>query len=125
MTAHLLSEFAGGGIGRMLVQAMAKDLTRHGVKAIEAFGDRRWESPNCMLPVDYLLAVGFKTIRPHHHYPRLRMELRTILTWREDVEVALERAARLDDPGRPPGRPPPGVKLQTKNAQGTEKLEAR
>jgi hypothetical protein len=44
-----------------------------------------------MLPVDYLLAVGFKTIRPHHHYPRLRMELRTVLTWREDVEVALER----------------------------------
>jgi hypothetical protein len=41
--------------------------------------------------VDYLLAVGFKTIRPHHHYPRLRMELRTVLTWREDVEVALER----------------------------------
>jgi len=61
MTAHLLSEFAGGGIGRMLVQAMAKDLTRRGVRAIEAFGDRRWESPACVLPVDYLLAVGFKT----------------------------------------------------------------
>jgi hypothetical protein len=61
------------------------------VRAIEAFGDRRWESPACILPVDYLLSVGFKTIRPHHHYPRLRMELRTVLTWREDVEVALER----------------------------------
>jgi GNAT superfamily N-acetyltransferase len=91
MTAYLLSEFAGAGIGRMLVQAMAKDLTRRGVKAIEAFGDLRAESAHCLLPVDYLLAVGFKTIRPHHHYPRLRMELRTILTWREDVEVALER----------------------------------
>ncbi len=51
MTAHLMSEFAGGGIGRMLVQAMAKDLTRRGVKAIEAFGDRRWETPSCLLPV--------------------------------------------------------------------------
>jgi GNAT superfamily N-acetyltransferase len=91
MTAYLLSEFAGAGIGRMLIQAMAKDLTRRGVKAIEAFGDLQAESAHCMLPVDYLLAVGFKTIRPHHHYPRLRMELRTILTWREDVEVALER----------------------------------
>ena len=80
MTAHLLSEFAGGGIGRMLVQAMAKDLTRRGVRAIEAFGDRRWESPACVLPVDYLLAVGFKTVRPHHHYPRLRMELRTVVS---------------------------------------------
>ena len=103
MTAHLLSEFAGGGIGRMLVQAMAKDLTRRGVRAIEAFGDRRWESPACMLPVDYLLAVGFKTVRPHHHYPRLRMELRTVLTWREDVEVALERLLGSMTPSTPQG----------------------
>ena len=87
----------------MLVQAMAKDLTRRGVKAIEAFGDRRWESPACMLPVDYLLAVGFKTIRPHHHYPRLRMELRTVLTWREDVEVALERLLGSMTPSAPQG----------------------
>ena len=110
MTAHLLSEFAGGGIGRMLVQAMAKDLTRRGVKAIEAFGDRRWESPSCMLPVDYLLAVGFKTIRPHHHYPRLRMELRTILTWREDVEVALERLLGSMTPSAPQGALRPRVR---------------
>jgi hypothetical protein len=103
MTAHLLSEFTGAGIGRMLVQSMAKDLTRRGVKAIEAFGDRRWDSPACMLPVDYLLAVGFKTIRPHHHYPRLRMELRTILTWREDVEVALERLLGSMTPAAPQG----------------------
>jgi hypothetical protein len=103
MTAHLLSEFTGAGIGRMLIQAMAKDLTRRGVKAIEAFGDRRWDTPACMLPVDYLLAVGFKTIRPHHHYPRLRMELRTILTWREDVEVALERLLGSMTPAAPQG----------------------
>ena len=99
----VLSEFAGGGIGRMLVQAMAKDLTRRGVRAIEAFGDRRWESPACMMPVDYLLSVGFKTIRPHHHYPRLRMELRTVLTWREDVEVALERLLGSMTPAAPQG----------------------
>ena len=103
MTAHLLSEFSGGGIGRMLIQAMAKDLTRRGVRAIEAFGDLRWESPACMLPVDYLLAVGFKTVRPHHHYPRLRMELRTVLSWREDVEVALERLLGSMTPTTPQG----------------------
>jgi hypothetical protein len=107
MTAHLLSEFTGGGIGRMLVQAMAKDLTRHGVKAIEAFGDRRWESPACMLPVDYLLAVGFKTIRPHHRYPRLRMELRTVLTGR--CRGGAGAATRLDDPGGPSRRTAAGM----------------
>ncbi len=44
-----------------------------------------------MVPADYLLSVGFKTVRPHHRYPRLRLELKSALSWREDVEVALER----------------------------------
>jgi GNAT superfamily N-acetyltransferase len=93
MTARLLPEFAGGGLGRMLVQAAAKDLTRRGVRAIEAFGRMGAELPigGCVLPADFLLSVGFKTVRPHHLFPRLRLDLRTALSWREDVEVALER----------------------------------
>jgi hypothetical protein len=91
MTAHVLGEFAGGGLGRMLVQGAAKDMTRRGVKAIEAFGDLKWTEPSCVVPADYLLAVGFKTVRQHLRFPRLRLELKTALSWREDVEVALER----------------------------------
>src|SRR3984957_9568336 len=72
MTARVMSEFSGGGLGRMLIQGMAKDLTRRGVRAIEAFGDKQWTAPACVLPVDYLLAVGFKTVRPHQPHPRLR-----------------------------------------------------
>ncbi|MDQ1686712.1 MAG: hypothetical protein QOC82_3449 [Frankiaceae bacterium] len=92
MTAAVVPEFAGGGLGRMLVQGVAKDLVRRGVKAIEAFGDAQWtEVGHCMLPADYLLAVGFKTVRPHPKHPRLRLELKSAASWREDVEVALER----------------------------------
>jgi len=91
MTAHVLPEFSGGGLGRMLLQGAAKDLVRRGIKAVEAFGDAQWERPSCVVPADYLLAVGFKTVRPHHRYPRLRLELKNALSWREDVEVALER----------------------------------
>jgi hypothetical protein len=91
MTAHVIPEFVGGGLARTLVQGVAKDLSRRGVKAIEAFGDLRWEKPACVLPAEYLLAVGFKTVRPHHRFPRLRLELKAAISWREDVEVALER----------------------------------
>jgi GNAT superfamily N-acetyltransferase len=91
ITAHVLGEFAGGGLGRMLVQGAAKDMTRRGVRAIEAFGDLKWAGPSCVVPADYLLAVGFKTVRQHMRFPRLRLELKTALSWREDVEVALER----------------------------------
>ncbi|GGM66718.1 GNAT family N-acetyltransferase [Longimycelium tulufanense] len=85
-------EFAGGGLGRVLVQSVAKDLTRRGVKAIEAFADAQAdENTTCVTPADFLLRVGFKTVRPHPHWPRLRLELRTALSWKEDVEAALER----------------------------------
>jgi GNAT superfamily N-acetyltransferase len=91
MTGHVLPDFQGGGLGRMLLQAVAKDLTRRGVKAIEAFGDELWDGPACVLPADSLRRVGFKTVRPHPRWPRLRLELKSAVSWREDVEVALER----------------------------------
>jgi GNAT superfamily N-acetyltransferase len=90
-TAHVVEEFAGQGLGRVLVQSAAKDVLRHGVRAIEAFGDVRGNAAQCVVPADYLLAVGFKTVRAHHRWPRLRLDLKNALSWREDVEVALER----------------------------------
>ncbi|TXS36893.1 GNAT family N-acetyltransferase [Streptomyces sp. OR43] len=91
MTALILPGYQGQGLGRVMVQTVAKDLIRRGFKAIEAFGDARWKEPACVLPADHLLAVGFKTVRPHPAHPRLRLELRTTLSWKEDVEMALDR----------------------------------
>jgi hypothetical protein len=89
---HVVSECRNGGFGRLLVQGVAKDLTRRGVKAIEAFGDAApIEGHSCVVPAEFLLRVGFKTVRPHAKWPRLRLELRTALSWKEDVEAALER----------------------------------
>jgi GNAT superfamily N-acetyltransferase len=91
MTARILPGYQGQGLGRVLVQTVAKDLVRRGFKAIEAFGDARWEEPGCVLPADHLLAVGFKTVRPHPRFPRLRLELRQTISWKEDVEMAIDR----------------------------------
>ncbi|MEU1041949.1 GNAT family N-acetyltransferase [Streptomyces sp. NPDC005907] len=91
MTAFILPGYQEQGLGRVMVQTVAKDLLRRGFKAIEAFGDAQWKEPACLLPADHLLAVGFKTVRPHPRYPRLRLELRTTLSWKEDVELALDR----------------------------------
>ncbi|MHC0430772.1 GNAT family N-acetyltransferase [Streptomyces sp. O3] len=91
MTAWIDPEYQGQGLGRVIVQTVAKDLLRRGFKAMEAFGNARWKEPACVLPADHLLAVGFKTVRPHPVYPRLRLELRTALSWKEDVELAIDR----------------------------------
>ncbi|MER6101334.1 GNAT family N-acetyltransferase [Streptomyces sp. NPDC001832] len=91
MTAWIVPGYQGQGLGRVMVQTVAKDLLRRGCRAIEAFGDARWKEPACVLPADHLLAVGFKTVRPHPVHPRLRLELRSTLSWKEDVELALDR----------------------------------
>jgi len=95
-TAYVDPEFRGQGLGRVLVQSMAKDLVKHGgIGAVEAFGAirPRPESPHtqCVLPVDFLLAVGFRTHRAHPAYPRMRMDLSTTVSWREEFETALDR----------------------------------
>ncbi|RZT83218.1 FR47-like protein [Pseudonocardia sediminis] len=91
-TMQILPEFSGEGLGRMLAQAVVKDLTRRGVKAVEVFGDARpGTEADCVVPAEFLRAVGFKTVRPHHRWPRLRMELRSGLEWKEGVEAALEQ----------------------------------
>ena len=100
MTGGIVPAHRGGGLARMLVQGAAKDLTRRGVRAIEVFATTRDTrdttvdlgcTPGCLLPAAFLLAVGFKTVRPHRDCPRLRLDLRTALSWREDVEQALEK----------------------------------
>jgi GNAT superfamily N-acetyltransferase len=93
MALHVDPAYARGGLGRMLVQSVAKELTQRGVKAIEAFGDARpSDQPRgrCVLPADFYLAVGFKTVRPHPHFPRLRLELKSLASWRDEMEAALE-----------------------------------
>ena len=106
MTAHVVTPFHGGGLGRMLIQGVARDLTKRGIKAIEAFGNAKAGDPapgltdtdaslgasgGCLAPADFFLSVGFKTVRQHPKYPRLRLDLRTALSWKSDVEYALEK----------------------------------
>ena len=92
MTAlRIAPEYEHGGLARVLVQNVAKDLTRRGVKAVEAFGDLQETTKSCVIPAGFLQQVGFKTVRAHPKWPRMRLELRTAISWKEDVEAALER----------------------------------
>ncbi|PYC87529.1 GNAT family N-acetyltransferase [Streptomyces tateyamensis] len=101
MTSRVLPEFQGQGLGRVLVQTVAKDLVQRGFRAIEAFGAAGLERPSCLLPADHLLAVGFKTVRPHHRYPRLRLEARSTASWREGALELLLGGGRQEPVLRP------------------------
>jgi GNAT superfamily N-acetyltransferase len=109
MTAAWVAPQArGGGVGRMLVRAMARDLVDRDVRAVEAFG-RAAGTARCTVPVDFLARVGFRTQRAHPLTPRLRMDLRTTLPWRSEVEAALERLVGAVRPQTAPRRAPGGT----------------
>ncbi|MBK8868514.1 MAG: GNAT family N-acetyltransferase [Dermatophilaceae bacterium] len=85
--------YAGQGLGRVLIQTACKDALQHGYRAIEAFGAHRppVTMHGCVVSAGFLSAVGFETVRDHPAYPRMRLDLRAAVGWREDVENALGR----------------------------------
>jgi GNAT superfamily N-acetyltransferase len=107
-SAEVFPDYAGTGLGRLLMQEMVKDLvSRGGIRAVEAFGatgasSRRLTERPCLLPAEFLQRVGFKTQRPHPRTPRMRLELKSVVTWREEVEAALERLLGVVRPSRSP-----------------------
>src|SRR3954453_15382976 len=111
-TAMISPDHTGGGLGRVLMQTVVKDLVKRGdIRALEAFGDNRASADvshvgGCVLRADYLLGVGFKTYRPHPRYPRMRLELRSAVTWRDEVESALEKLLGAVRPARVPAADP-------------------
>lgn len=98
--------FEGQGIGRVLLQAMARDLSKRKVRAIEAFADRAWTGRACHIPAGFLEACGFQVVRDHPRFPLMRMDLRTALRWKDAREAALE-ALRVPVPSQPALRPTP------------------
>ena len=56
----------------------------------------------CVASVEFLSSVGFKTHRPHARNPRMRMDLRSALTWRDEVEAALEKLIGVVRPAPKP-----------------------
>lgn len=102
-TAWVDPAFGEVGLGRHLVRAAARDLVdRGGIAAIEAFGTAGSTggraagatgaaTGTCLVPADFLARVGFKTHRPHPRTPRMRLDLKAAISWREEVESALGR----------------------------------
>ncbi len=94
-TVVVFDEYAGAGLGRVLLQVMVRDLVkRGGIRAVEAIGTTRPEDREhgCgPVPVEFLQRVGFRTARAHPTHPRMRLDLRSVLSWREEVGTAWER----------------------------------
>jgi GNAT superfamily N-acetyltransferase len=93
LSARVVEEWRGKGIGRQLVQSAAGLVVRRDIRALEAVGTYS-DGPSCMLPTGWLESVGFSIVRPHPITPRLRMDLQSSLRW-PDLGAAWNRLAGL------------------------------
>lgn len=110
LTVRVEPEYRGGGLGRLLVRAAAKDLVERDTVAIEAFGASGIAPDGCVLPTGFLSALGFRTQRAHPLHPRMRMELRSTLTWKDEVEQAIGALLGVVRPAKAPKTAPPAVR---------------
>ncbi len=109
-TAQVFDGYGDGGLGRLLMQVMVKDLLKRGnIRAVEAFGVHGRSTQGCALPAAFLQRVGFKTHRPHPRHPRMRLDLKSVLTWREEMEAALAKILDAVRSGRPAAAAPRGA----------------
>ena len=113
MTAHVVEEMRGKGIGRQLVQSAAGLLVRRDIRALEAVGTEQRAS--CMPPTSWLQAVGFSIVRPHPVTPRLRMDLQSTIRWRADLGAAWHRLTGLVTQ---PAAPEPAAFVPPERAAG-------
>lgn len=89
---HVDPDARHAGLGKVLLHAAMRDLATRGERAVEAYaahnpGDGT-ELP--VVSVDFLLKQGFTVVRPHPEFPLMRLELKSLAAWTENVEAVLD-----------------------------------
>lgn len=90
---HIAHDARHRGLGSVLLRAALRDLAMRGERQVEAFGAVTKpaildESP--LLGIDFLLRNGFTVSRPDQVYPLLKLDLKALAMWTENLEAVLE-----------------------------------
>lgn len=104
---HIDHDARHRGLGSVLLRAALRDLSLRGERQVEAFGSVQKpaildESP--LISMDFLLRNGFTVSRPDPVYPLLKLDLKTLAMWSENLEAVLDslRLSRRRMPKRVP-----------------------
>ena len=84
----------GKALRKTLVQAAAKEALNHRVRSLDVVAARPLAVHRhaCVLEAHLLEEAGFRVERDHPTYPRLRIDLRTLVTIRDEAAEAVRRA---------------------------------
>ncbi len=84
----------GKALRKTLVQAAAKEALNHRARSLDVVAARPLavHRHTCVLEAHLLEEAGFRVERDHPTYPRLRIDLRTLVTIRDEAAEAVRRA---------------------------------
>ncbi|MBN2247099.1 MAG: GNAT family N-acetyltransferase [Coriobacteriia bacterium] len=102
---HIDPDARQKGVGGLLLRAAMRDLAQRGERTVQAYATtyRGDMSDVPVVGVEFLLRHGFTVARPHPEVPLMRVDLKTLVSWTENLEAVLE-SLRL--PVRAPRREP-------------------
>jgi ribosomal protein S18 acetylase RimI-like enzyme len=103
---HISADARHHGLGTVLIRAALRDLVGRGERKVEAFGfaDAGASIDDMpMLGMPFLLRNGFTVSRPDPVYPLMRLDLKSLIVWQDNLEAVLES---LRFPLRVPSRAP-------------------
>lgn len=102
---HIDPEARRKGVGGLLLRAAMRDLAQRGERTVQAYATTtRGDMTDVpVVGLDFLLRNGFTVSRPHPEVPLLRVDLKTLVSWTENLEAVLD-SLRL--PVRSPVREP-------------------
>lgn len=89
-TVRVAAGSRGGGLGKLLLREAIRAAIEADLRAVEAYGDRRFREHDCVLPSQWLLHHGFEIRHEHPRYPLLRLEVKRTLRWAESLEAAFD-----------------------------------
>jgi ribosomal protein S18 acetylase RimI-like enzyme len=90
---HISPDARHHGLGTVLLRACLRDLVLRKERRVEAFG---FTTPGAvlqdmpMLGVPFLLRNGFVVSLPNPLYPLMRLDLRSLIVWQDNLEAVLE-----------------------------------
>jgi GNAT superfamily N-acetyltransferase len=89
---YVSAEARHAGLGKVMLQAALRDLVSRGERVVEAYAAAspvdRARVP--LMTVEFLLRQGFTVAQPHPRYPRMRLELKMLAAWTDNLEAVLE-----------------------------------
>jgi GNAT superfamily N-acetyltransferase len=89
---HVEPAVRDAGLGKVLLQAALRDLVSRGERFVEAYAasDVAERERTPLMTVEFLLRQGFTVARPHPVTPLMRLELKSLAKWTDNVEAVLE-----------------------------------